>query len=111
MSAHATIIDWIEAKGHEPLELGEPSKTWIDRMWHAAIDPDVTKRAFARLDDRFMEYLDGLGADERAATTAAHMSLMEMLLDDRWPLCSCCGSPLCPHCGGGHVRGALGDTA
>jgi hypothetical protein len=63
----ATVVDWAEAmqveRGALPLNLSEPSKTWVDRVWHAMIDANVSEEEFRRIDGLFIAYLDGL-ADE-----------------------------------------------
>jgi hypothetical protein len=98
-----TIVDWFEANktSGEPLILSEPSKTWVDRMWHAMIDNKTTTAAFNEIDRAFIGYLDALDEDERFKTEAVFMFFAELARDcgDTLPKCVECGSILCPHCG------------
>jgi hypothetical protein len=97
----ATIVDWIEQhkRSGEPLVLSEPTKTWVDRLWHAVIDPEVSEADWAAVDAAFCDYLDRL-ADQREARAAAAAAvvLASWLEDESWPRCKCCGRPICPHC-------------
>ena len=100
----ATIVDWIEQNRPtgKPLPLSEPSKTWIDRMWHAIIQVETVNEDFEALDVRFIAYLDGLEDEhERDLANSVFMFLMDLVAEhfDELPKCRGCGSIVCPHCG------------
>jgi hypothetical protein len=98
----ATIVDWLDANkplpSGVPLALSEPTKTWIDRMWHLIIlrtsDTDIHE-----LDELFETYLKGLEAQELLLTLAVFTLLLDLLVDPDLAKCRRCGSILCPHCG------------
>jgi hypothetical protein len=99
----ATIVDWIEQEkpSGEPLTLSEPSKTWVDRMWHAMIDSRTTDAQFDELDVLFIDCLHRLDDDEQLQAHGMFLVLVDMLAEhgDVLPRCRRCGSILCPHCG------------
>ena len=99
----ATIVDWIEAQdGPKPLGLSEPSKTWIDRMWHAVIRVETSDADFTEFDERFVAYLKALEDQQEAElANAVFMFLMDLIEShfDELPKCSDCGSIICPNCG------------
>jgi hypothetical protein len=87
--------------GGEPFVVSEPSKTWIDRMWHAALAAEGDAADYEQMDDLFSAYVETLDEHERNLTMAAHLFLSDMLLEgwDNWPRCVDCGARLWPHCG------------
>lgn len=101
----STIVDYIESRsrpGSKPLILSEPSKVWIDRMWHALLDPDVGAPEFDALDALFIDHIDRLGDEQEASlTNGVWLWLVELAekLYEKGVVCSDCGAPLCPHCG------------
>ena len=108
-----TIVDWMEANkpSGEPLVMSEPSKTWVDRMWHALLDPDTSDESFGRLDDLFIDYLVTLGEDERLLAEGAFQVLMHMAAEGHVPRCVGCGAPVCPHCGERYRNQPHGEEA
>jgi len=101
----ATIVDWLVDKAPPPTssfrlaDMSEPSKTWVDRMWHAIIDPDVSDATCDELNKLFLAYLDTLDEDERGVAGGTLYMLLGTLEGGDYPSCEECGAPLCPHCG------------
>ena len=104
----STIVDWFETNkpSGEPLVLTEPSKVWVDRLWHIAIrmptDADAGERDLDEMEAAFEKYLNGLAdQQERDLTRAAWLMLLTVLEEgwDSLPRCEGCGAFLCPHCG------------
>jgi hypothetical protein len=98
----ATIVDWIEAHPSvKPAGLSEPTKTWVDRMWHALIQVDTSDASFEDVDAAFIAYLDRIDEREAELANAMFMFLSGLVEDhyDELPKCGCCGRILCPHCG------------
>jgi hypothetical protein len=104
-----TVVDWAEEHqvkaGGRPLNLSEPSKVWVDRVWHAMIDGNVSDGDFARLDSLFDAYLDGLAdEEERFKAEGLLVFLADALvtlgdrLGDRLPICPNCKRMKCPCC-------------
>lgn len=108
-----TIVDWFERTktAGEPLILTEPSKVWVDRLWHMVIRtaPRISEIGEEAMDaeydemyERFWAYLEGLDDDrERGLTAAVYGVLLETIAErgDELPRCKGCGAFLCPHCG------------
>lgn len=83
--------------------MSDPSKTWLDRMWHAMLamaDDDLAEKNFDELNALFIAYLDQLDEYERLVAESTQLFLARALLDhrDEWR-CPNCGRLKCPHCG------------
>jgi hypothetical protein len=97
----ATIVDWFEANkpSGRPVVLSEPSKTWVDRVWHAYLRGEGSEHDANALWGRYEAYVDGLADQEEARLTATCViGLLDMADGPGWPRCADCGRVLCPHC-------------
>jgi hypothetical protein len=96
-----TIVDFVEEHvgrkpGASPSGLTEPTRTWIDRMWHAVIDPDLSEQGLVEIGEPFGAYLGGLAEDEYDEAEAMWDVLKGLVAHVR--ICEGCGRPLCPCC-------------
>jgi hypothetical protein len=98
MRSPATIVDWINEQTHDQIELSEPTKAWVDRVWHAAVDDGISRDDAYDLFERFGIYLDRLDDREADIAEGFLVGLMLMAARDDWPCCAACQMPLCPHC-------------
>jgi hypothetical protein len=102
-----TIIDWLARRSPDGArwdeimgDLSEPTKTWLDRIWHATIDADVSEADALQVTNWFYIYVRRLPEPEGKVASASCMALIELLSDiwDVLPRCDDCECVLCPHC-------------
>jgi hypothetical protein len=98
MRRPATIVDWITEQTLDPLDLSEPTKTWVDRIWHAVLDKSMSRDDAYDLFDRFGIYLDRVNDREADTAEGFLVGLMLIAARDDWPRCAACEMPICPHC-------------
>jgi hypothetical protein len=110
MTKPATIVDWVEARpGVKLAGLSEPTKTWVDRMWHALIRGDLAAGpdVIDPIQEAFIGYLGRIDQTEGDIANTIFLFLCDFVSEhcEEFPKCPNCGAIICPHC----IRHANGE--